>query len=195
MTKIYNEFSHIERVNLILAAIVRGDMKEAKTLQQTCPTKHYVAVDLNYRCLMRNLERVMNHFVLTYTSLCGRLQLAIIGKFSYLLMQHYEEDKLLATGKIKNNKFRKHLIEFSDLTDICEKRERRYTIELKALHDGFKAFCNEVGIDYENALTCIMQSNVIKNPPNLQEYDKKVVNLQPNADIEKTKNKFLELWN
>ena len=65
--------------------------------------------------------------------------------------------------------------------------------ELKALHEGFKAFCADVGIDYESALTCQRKSVIAQDFIDLQ--DQQLIDLKlDNECIEKAKNKFLELW-
>ena len=58
LTKHYDKFTAKERVNLTIAALVRGDNEEFLKLRDSCPKEYYMLTDAHYRNYMDNLNLI-----------------------------------------------------------------------------------------------------------------------------------------
>lgn len=135
----YSHFTPKERLNLTLAALARGDEVEATKLWQTCPRFKYVAHDFEY-ALNFNTLIILNSL---FFEKCVQHYNAIkkLDEFTF-----EAEDDLTTEQYIKSVKAFDHPKDFQ-------------IAQLKGLVTGFKLFCNEVNLEYEN----VINATSIKN--------------------------------
>jgi hypothetical protein len=139
MTKLndrhYEKFTPSERLNMAIAAMAREDIQEVAHLWQTCPTRTYVARDLEYK------ERFLS-FTLVQV------------RFSDFCVELYNK---IAIADVLLNLFDLHkdnpLINKEDLSEMIKKLQKSKSIHiarLKSVFEGVKEFCGEVGLDAED---------------------------------------------
>lgn len=198
IAKLYDCFDHMERINLVLAALARNDREEMEKLRATCPKKRYLSIDLDYINCSTNFGHAMSSFILSYENLYWRHSLAIMGKCSYEIMRHYEDTLLLLADNDSEcpKEFvaqrEQYLSNFTQLESECAKTEQQLLIKFKALFEGFRAFCTEIGIDYKSAIACLTPS-VTDGFAILK--DSAFATIEPDVGFrEKMQKEFLILW-
>ncbi|HSW69781.1 MAG TPA: hypothetical protein VLI69_06505 [Gammaproteobacteria bacterium] len=130
--KHYTNFTSKERLNLTLAALARGDEIEADKLWQTCPRYLYRAHDFLYT-LSLNALTILNSFLFEKCVL------------------HYNHIKKIDEFILEAGQD----LSFEENEKLIESLEKSRNIQisrLKGLLEGFKLFCTDVNLDYENAI-------------------------------------------
>ena len=162
LTHLYDRFTPTERVQLLLAALARGDELELGRLQQTCPWKFYRQRDAAYTDLWDACERMASIFVIMwldaehcvmkkYLALCAT-QLAIqtfergfgIGIEAAKQVPDKSHSLWKESDEVISHYYRHH--------EELEKDYRKHAAILKGLHDGLLRFCCTVAIEPEQLL-------------------------------------------
>lgn len=131
----YTQFTSMERLKLTVAALARGDEVEADRLWQTCPRYQYRAYDCNYTSGF-NTFMILNSM---FFEKCVR-HYNNVKKLDELILQDKQD---LSGDQITN------------FIEIMNKPKESHISKLKGLFAGFKLFCEEANLDYENAITII----------------------------------------
>lgn len=166
----YRQIRAQERINLTISALARGDIKEADRLYDTCPTYCYKIADHEFN---------------------GQLQAiySIIDLFFWLCFCYYRNAAKLDSELQPEDKSQKSLDE-----KIIRKFENRNSniCSLKALYQGFREFCQQVGIEAEEVLKIM---DIKRYCPDIQTYLDFDHTDPPDPDeIERFKDMFLGYW-
>lgn len=166
----YTNFNSTERLNLTIAALARKDFIEADKLWQTCPKLHYRLPDAKYA---GNFEILMLLNSMLFIK-CIKHYNKIKKIDEYLLNAREELDK----------------DQILKLDVILSKPKKIQTEYLKGLFEGYKMFCNEASIDYENAIEINEFKICCHDLEMLLQTD-----IKPNMEYaHKIKDIFLEYW-
>jgi hypothetical protein len=138
----YARFAPNERLNLTLAALARGDATEADRLWQTCPRYQYHAHDFAYT-LRLNAVMLLNSLLFEKCVFHYNRIKKIEG---FILEAEYD----LAFAEEKNSKEMAN--ETQKLIEHTQKALNTHLSRLKGLFTGFKLFCAEAYLDYENLI-------------------------------------------
>lgn len=138
----YAGFTPNERLNLTLAALARADTIEADRLWQTCPRYQYHAHDFAYT-LSLNAVMLLNSLFFEKCMFHYNQTKKIEG---FILEAEYD----LAFVEEKNAKEMAN--ETQQLIEHTQKTLNTHLSRLKGLFAGFKLFCAEACLDYENVI-------------------------------------------
>jgi hypothetical protein len=124
--KDYKHFTPVERINLTIAALARGDIKEADRCWDTCPRHEYKAFDFDFTIRM--------HAVL-------------------MLRMEFRENCFYHYNKIKVIEIRTLHLEcciddenFEDRMNILVEVRTTHVARLKAVYCALRQFCSDVGL-------------------------------------------------
>lgn len=138
----YTHFTSNERLNLTLAALARGDATEANRLWQTCPRHQYHAHDFAYT-LRFNALMILNSIFfekcIFHYNFIKKIDEFIVDAEHDLEFEEKENMKDIA------NETRK-------LINLTQKNLDTHISRIKGLFEGFKLFCAEASLDYENVI-------------------------------------------
>lgn len=138
----YVHFTSKERLNLTLAALVRGDATEADRLWQTCPRYQYHAHDFAYTLRFNALTILNSIFfekcIFHYNSI-KKIDEFIVDAEHDLEFEEKENMEDIAN-------------ETRRLIKLTHKNLDTHISRIKGLFEGFKLFCAEVCLDYENVI-------------------------------------------
>jgi hypothetical protein len=138
----YARFAPNERLNLTLSALARGDKTEADRLWQTCPRYDYRCYDLEYTFRVNALTILNSIFfekcIFHYN---------FIKKIDGFIL---EAEHDLAFEEEKNMK--EIARETEKLIEHTQKTLNTHISHIKGLFEGFKLFCSEACLDYENVI-------------------------------------------
>lgn len=169
----YGQITAQERINLTMLALARGDIKEADHLYDTCPKYEYKVTDKEYNCRLMSMP-IINHLFFErcvyYYNTLARIDSVI------LLLEAMSPPCLNEEITIRFEKlYHSHDLNIG---------------RLKALYQGFREFCCQIGIDEEGALQMI---GIERCCFHIQRYLDSKVEPAP-EDIEQAKAIFLECW-
>lgn len=176
----YAEFTSRERLNLTVAALARGDMAEADRLWQTSPRYHYMTHDLEYTEGVGSLIMLSSLFFeqcVYHYNLIKKAQMFIMG-----LEQDLDDEKKEGLTDL--------VTQTRKLLDVASKAQDVHVSKIKALFEGFKKFCIEVGLDSEAVLKTISINDCCNDIDFFLSSDIKIDETYINA----TKQFFLERW-
>lgn len=141
----YEIFTAEERFNLTIAALSRGDEPEATKLWQTCPWRNYSCMDMEYMQRMHSLSIIEALF----------FQKTVLH---YNMVQKAE--KFIMARECDLEAEQNH-----DMGDWVEKTHQLITAmgnsrashisNLKEVIEGFRLFCTEAGISYDDILNAL----------------------------------------
>lgn len=138
--KSYEQFTPIERINLTMAALARGDIEEADRCWETCPRHDYKALDFDYTI---------------------RINAAMMLRMEFRekCFHHYNQIKLIEAHML-------HLECFIDSEKFDEKMDKLVNIHsihiarLKAVYDAMKLLCVDIGLFMDTLLQhCHIEEN------------------------------------
>lgn len=138
----YAHFTSNERLNLTLAALARGDETEADRLWQTCPRYQYHAHDFAYTLRFNALMILSSIFFekcIFHYNFIKKIDEFILDAEYDLAFEEKENMEEIA------NETRK-------LIKLTQKSLNTHISRIKGLFEGFKLFCAEVCLDYENVI-------------------------------------------
>lgn len=141
----YAEFTPKERVQLVFAALARNDEAEATRLWETCPQHKFIATDLNFTEQVSALNLIGMIFfekcIRHYNSIKMAEQF-ISYREEYLELEE-KENLTESVNQTKKN------------IEKIEGARKIHLSHLKAAFKGFKLFCTEIGMNYEDILKTI----------------------------------------
>lgn len=169
----YKQITTQERLGLTVSALARGDIKEADRLYDTCPKYNYNLADTEYNCRLMAMP-LINHLFFEqcvyHYNVLAKIDSVILLLEATSPLGLNEED----TARF-NRLYRSH-----DLT----------ASRLKALYEGFKQFCYQIGLDAEGALKT---TGIELCCFDIKRYLDSAIEPAP-KEIEQAKAIFLEHW-
>ena len=168
LTKYYGDFTPMERLNLVIAASARGDDAEIGKLFKTCPRReyHYFQRDAAFMDKYKQMTDVSLLFTITFKA-CSDA----VGLFSSYSMffeeqidiyewaiEHIGQDETKKDDIIRAQNEIKQLAQLITLLD--EKYEQQI-IKMKSVLEAYREFCNEIGVQAENALEWLENKDFI----------------------------------
>lgn len=168
----YAKLSPIERINLTISSLARGDFKEADRLWDTCPKFTYKSPDLDYTIRLMAINNIKSIFfgecVCSYNHLVRIDNVINLIETIALDLTNQNHKKLDKLYSIRND----HLI------------------NLKALFKGFLEFCCEIGLNGNQLLATLYIQHTCFEINSYIDSDANVTQL----DINTTKAMFFEYW-
>jgi hypothetical protein len=171
----YTQFNPIERTELTMAALSRGDEVEANRLWDTCPKVSYLIQDVEYSSRVQCLSLLGHDF---------------FYKCVFLYNQTKRIDELLNEYKIENLYLEnKSLGDDKSMEPLVEVR-KLYISRLKALYGGFKEFCDANKLNSDNILKTLKIENCCHSINTLLSCD-----IPENEEYQATvKIRFQDMW-
>jgi hypothetical protein len=169
----YGQITAQERINLTIAALARGDIKEADRLYDTCPKYEYKVADKEYNCRLMAMPIISHLFFercVYYYNTLARIDSTI------LLLEATDTPYLNEADDIRLNR-------------LYYNRDLNMG-KLKALYEGFRQFCCQISIEVEGALKTM---GIERCCVDIERYIASTVVPTP-EDIERAKAMFLEHW-
>lgn len=176
----YAKFSPQERLSLTMAALARSDQAEANRLWETCPWRPCYTMDMEYTQRMHAL------FV-------------IESLFFQKIVLHYnmaqKAEKFIMTRECDLEAEQNH-----DMGEWVEKTQQLITAmsnardghlsNLKEVIEGFRLFCTEAGINYDDVAKALPLNDCCPDIDWLLTFDVPV----NDEHIQAVKSLFLEGW-
>jgi hypothetical protein len=149
LTKLYDQFTGLERLRLVIEAQARGDEAEVAQLVQSCPRSHYSSGDHSYTVPMEATFDLVGAVCHDFARLKGGLKaLAAVQCMISRLKEHLPKDKI---PKKKIEDIVGTLEGFSE-TAIAGLRVA-ILVEIKGLYDAFgKFFQNKLDLSPDTLL-------------------------------------------
>lgn len=176
--KLYENFTTGERVDLVIAALARGDEAEIASLRRTCPRRTYTMLDRDFTQRLDALPWIAAHFQEVYNFYSNKITLskACITIFS-LMCDHPD-----------------HLNENQD-EKITESGDAlvRHVSHLKSLFTALSDFCSEIGLSYDHLVNWLnVDVGVIEHLVGDYYYSIADIDMEFSCHI---KEQFIEIWN
>jgi len=133
----YTQFNPIERTELTLAALSRGDEVEANRLWDTCPKSTYLTRDTEYTLRVQCLSLVGHEFFYKCVFLYNQTK-----RIDELVNDYHQETTTIENKPSGDDEVIKPLFVVKEM----------YISHLKALYEGFKEFCNDIKLNSENII-------------------------------------------
>lgn len=195
LTKNYDQFTPLERLNLFLKAQVRKDQAESDKLIETCPRLQYIQRDLRFTHKFDRLISIALLFMIEFQCVKNKLELS-----EYLTALFYEKIRiydwiigLLEQDLSKQeiiNKIQHKLTQLEQQIPNAENIRDQKLIALKTEIEAYKQFCREVGLDVDTAFqwldnTVVLDAPIIENLNNIAPDD---------ARLTERKQQYKEAW-
>jgi hypothetical protein len=196
--KYYGKFAPIERINLLIAAMVREDASECRELLDWCPKGMYYSLDPAYAKMINRLTMIASCFAHYYAKNLAYFNSSTIvaALLNYCKIDFENVETFcnaiftngLVDGEIKHKKSgipcgaKKHFLELST----------SFQTKIASLFEALRCFCETVGLDYKmilNFLARFMKDETLLAEQSMHaaiKVDAEVVEMQKQA--------FLELW-
>ena len=169
----YGQITAHERFNLTILALGRSDIKEADRLYDTCPKYDYKMADKEYNFRLMAIA-IINHLFLEQCV------------YHYNVLAKIDSTILLLEATSPPCLDKEEASRFDRLYHSHDLHVGR----LKALYQGFRDFCYQIGIDREGILKTIGAERCCFD---IQRYLDSAIESVP-EEIEQVKTMFLECW-
>lgn len=130
--KLYEKFDVLERVNLTVAALARGDDEEINQLRRTCPKVQYITIDHNYTSRLDCLVFLGARF----SGLCDYFYNKILLCQSCIVTYTLMNDLPIFAGENCEHNLEK-----------LQQAKSDHIASLKSIHEALRRFCVEKGVD------------------------------------------------
>jgi len=202
LEKMYYKFNPKERFDLELAAYSRNDLNEVDRLHNSCQRKCYEIEDLAFLGRLRKLVKIAHHFHFWHERFITALDSCVISA-SYIqqMIDIYDDAFDLAASKIGGkaspdqevySEKEERQKELAETKELFEKFGKQHELDLRALYEGFRLFCNKIEINHEHSLNFIRRFLL---DDIIELWSPNFVKLIPDATlVGKFKNDFLKLW-
>ena len=176
----YEAFTPPERFNLTLAALARGDEPEATRLWQTCPWHNYSCMDMDYMQRVHSLaiiEALFFQKAVLHYNMAQKAEKFIMTRECDL---EAEENKGLADWAKK----------IREVIATANNARDKNISALKGVIEGFRLFCVEVGISYDDVIKALPLKDCCPDLDQLLAFDISA----DNEHICGVKSLFLDGW-
>jgi hypothetical protein len=194
LTKYYHDFTPMERLNLVIAAITRDDNAEVEKLLKTCPRRHYTQRDAAFVDKYYRMVDIKNIFITNfemYSDAAGLLYIIFLSLEDQIGIYEWAIE-LIGQNQSKKDALAETQKEIKQLNQLIVKVSEKYewhVAKMKSALEAYRQFCHEVGVQEENALKWLEMENLIMM---LSEHLK---NTDANEEfLREIKNNFYKIW-
>jgi hypothetical protein len=169
--KLYKNFSAKERMNLMIASLIREDEEEIQRLKNTCPVYRYQIMDADYFFGMNHLVEIGREIAILCFHYYSKYLAAMDASVSYYFRKSAMEQDFEKSYGIKNSnkmtfsemkKKLKRQKEYQEAEDKYKNDHHRYQSCLLSIYEAFSDFCMNQGLNFDHVSVWLIPVEIRK---------------------------------